>query len=178
MTPQPESLQAVVAEMRAESNVHTISAAHERTLQRVAAFADRIEAASQSGRGDGGALPELPPSLDTVRGMVRGERDWVEPCDDYYTAEQMRAYARAALATLATPTPEASAGVEERARELLAAECAECGGEGGYMAAGGDEGGVWHNCGTCRDGERLGSVNRHQALTAIAAALAAQAREG
>ena len=38
-------------------------------------------------------LPEVPASLDTVRGMVRGERDWVEPCDDYYTAAQLREYA-------------------------------------------------------------------------------------
>ena len=38
-------------------------------------------------------LPEVPASLDTVCGMVRGERDWVEPCDDYYTADQLREYA-------------------------------------------------------------------------------------
>ncbi len=42
-------------------------------------------------------LPEVPASLDTVCGMVRGERDWVEPCDDYYTADQLREYATEAV---------------------------------------------------------------------------------
>lgn len=45
----------------------------------------------------GDALPPLPPEVDAVRCMIRGEKDLAEACDYYYTAEQMRDYARAAL---------------------------------------------------------------------------------
>lgn len=63
------------------------------------------------------------------------------------------------------------ASLEQRARELLDSECPECGGEHGFMQPGGEDGGNWHTCSTCRDGERLRSVNRDQALRAITAAL-------
>lgn len=43
------------------------------------------------------ALPPLPPEVDAVRCMIRGEKDLAEACDYYYTAEQMRDYAGAAL---------------------------------------------------------------------------------
>lgn len=46
----------------------------------------------------GDSLPPLPPEVDSVRCMIRGEKDLAESCDYYYTAEQMREYARAALA--------------------------------------------------------------------------------
>lgn len=49
------------------------------------------------------ALPPLPPEVDAVRCMIRGEKDLAEACDYYYTAEQMRDYARAALS--AQPSP-------------------------------------------------------------------------
>lgn len=42
-------------------------------------------------------LPLLPPEVDAVRCMIRGEKDMAEACDYYYTADQMRDYARAAL---------------------------------------------------------------------------------
>ncbi|MHC1670488.1 hypothetical protein ACODUO_15110 [Stenotrophomonas maltophilia] len=42
-------------------------------------------------------LPPLPPEVDAVRCMIRGEEDMAEACDYYYTADQMRDYARAAL---------------------------------------------------------------------------------
>ena len=42
-------------------------------------------------------LPPLPEEVDSVRCMIRGEKGFAEPCDYYYTAEQMRDYARAAL---------------------------------------------------------------------------------
>jgi hypothetical protein len=51
--------------------------------------------------GDG--LPELPPEVDAVRCMIRGEGVMAEACDYYYTAEQMHDYARAALS--AQPSP-------------------------------------------------------------------------
>ena len=56
---------------------------------------------------------------------------------------------------------------ERKARELLAAECPECGGEQGHRSAEGD----WLNCGRCRDRERLHSVDEYQALRAISRAL-------
>lgn len=67
--------------------------------------------------------------------------------------------------------PGQLASLEQRARELLDSECPECGGEHGFMQPGGEDGGNWHTCSTCRDGERLRSVNRDQALRAITAAL-------
>ncbi len=51
----------------------------------------------------GDALPPLPPEVDPVRCMIRGEGVMAEACDYYYTAEQMRDYARAALS--AQPSP-------------------------------------------------------------------------
>lgn len=43
-------------------------------------------------------LPELPEELGAVRCMIRGEMDYSEAGDYYYTRQQMRDYARAALA--------------------------------------------------------------------------------
>ncbi|QEU34098.1 hypothetical protein [Stenotrophomonas maltophilia] len=45
----------------------------------------------------GDSLPPLPPEVDSVRCMICGEEDMAEACDYYYTADQMRDYARAAL---------------------------------------------------------------------------------
>lgn len=42
-------------------------------------------------------LPELPEELGAVRCMIRGEMDYSEAGDYYYTRQQMRDYARAAL---------------------------------------------------------------------------------
>jgi hypothetical protein len=41
-------------------------------------------------------LPELPPEVDTVRALFRGQPDHFEAQDYYYTQEQMRAYAEQA----------------------------------------------------------------------------------
>lgn len=43
-------------------------------------------------------LPPLPDELGAVRCMIRGEMDYSEAGDYYYTRQQMRDYARAALA--------------------------------------------------------------------------------
>ncbi|HDX0925482.1 TPA: hypothetical protein ACG5JQ_000372 [Stenotrophomonas maltophilia] len=67
----------------------------------------------------GDALPPLPPEVDAVRCMIRGEGVMAEACDYYYTAEQMRDYARAALS--AQPSPGGQDALAT-ARELLAAE--------------------------------------------------------
>ncbi|PZS70577.1 hypothetical protein A7X76_10210 [Stenotrophomonas maltophilia] len=54
---------------------------------------------AQPSPGDQGeALPPLPAEVDSVVCMIRGEKDMAEPLDYYYTADQMRAYAQAALA--------------------------------------------------------------------------------
>ncbi|MGX9694437.1 hypothetical protein ACTJNK_29140 [Achromobacter anxifer] len=42
-------------------------------------------------------LPELPPEVDTVRALFRGQPDHFEAQDYYYTQEQMRAYAEQAV---------------------------------------------------------------------------------
>ncbi|MBH1431039.1 hypothetical protein I5U42_06950 [Stenotrophomonas maltophilia] len=57
----------------------------------------------------GDALPPLPPEIDPVRCMIRGEGVMAEACDYYYTAEQMRDYARAALS--AQPSPAGQGGL-------------------------------------------------------------------
>lgn len=53
--------------------------------------------------------------------------------------------------------------IERRARELLAAECPECGGENGHETEDG-----WLLCGRCTDPH---TVTRYQAMQAIIAAL-------
>jgi hypothetical protein len=53
--------------------------------------------------------------------------------------------------------------IERKARELLAYECPECGGEKGH-----DTDGVWIPCSRCCDPY---TVTRHQAMQAIIAAL-------
>jgi hypothetical protein len=78
-----------------------------------------------------------------------------------------------------TPQPAAAdGGVRERARELLASECPECGGSNGYMVPAGEYAGAWQKCGTCQDGERLQSVNRSQAMRAVATALSSHRQAG
>lgn len=42
-------------------------------------------------------LPELPPEVDPVRALFRGQPDHFEAQDYYYTQEQMRAYAEQAV---------------------------------------------------------------------------------
>lgn len=42
-------------------------------------------------------LPELPPEVDTVRALFRGQPDHFEAQDYYYTQEQMTAYAEQAV---------------------------------------------------------------------------------
>lgn len=42
-------------------------------------------------------LPELPPEVDTVRALFRGQPDHFEAQDYYYTQDQMRAYAEQAV---------------------------------------------------------------------------------
>lgn len=42
-------------------------------------------------------LPELPPAVDTVRALFRGQPDHFEAQDYYYTQDQMRAYAEQAV---------------------------------------------------------------------------------
>lgn len=42
-------------------------------------------------------LPELPPEVDTVRALFRGQPDHFEAQDYYYTQEQMRDYAEQAV---------------------------------------------------------------------------------
>ena len=80
---------------------------------------------------------------------------------------------------LTTQPPHQDRGeVEQRARELLDSECPECGGGKGFMVPGDVGQSHWHNCGTCRDGERLYSVNRAQALRAITAALTEAKKQG
>ena len=58
----------------------------------------RALSAQPSPGGQGDALPPLPAEVDSVVCMIRGEKDMAEPLDYYYTADQMRAYAQAALA--------------------------------------------------------------------------------
>lgn len=45
-------------------------------------------------------LPELPEEVNSVKAMVRGEIDSVEPLDYYYTQEQMRTFAAEAVANV------------------------------------------------------------------------------
>ncbi|PJL51453.1 hypothetical protein B9Y74_05510 [Stenotrophomonas maltophilia] len=70
-------------------------------------------------------LPPLPEEVDSVRCMIRGEKGFAEPCDYYFTAKQMRDYARAALS--AQPSPGGQDALRalvsewrERAEELSA----------------------------------------------------------
>lgn len=42
-------------------------------------------------------LPPLPPEVDTVRALFRGQPDHFEAQDYYYTQDQMRAYAEQAV---------------------------------------------------------------------------------
>lgn len=42
-------------------------------------------------------LPPLPPEVDTVRALFRGQPDHFEAQDYYYTQDQMRAYAEEAV---------------------------------------------------------------------------------
>lgn len=63
----------------------------------------------------GDALPPLPPEVDAVRCMIRGEKDLAEACDYYYTAEQMRDYARAALSAQPSPGGQDVLFIEELA---------------------------------------------------------------
>ncbi|MCO5736901.1 MULTISPECIES: hypothetical protein [Stenotrophomonas maltophilia group] len=65
------------------------------------------------------ALPPLPPEVDAVRCMIRGEKDLAEACDYYYTAEQMRDYARAALSAQPSPGGQGDA-LDEVACDLPA----------------------------------------------------------
>ncbi len=67
------------------------------TTAQLAAFAAALSAQPSPG-GQGDALPPLPAEVDSVVCMIRGEKDMAEPLDYYYTADQMRAYAQAALA--------------------------------------------------------------------------------
>ena len=111
-----------------------------------------------------------------VRGLVAKWRGDAQDCsskwdDGYSTARRISAdELESALAAEGVQAGE----VEQRARELLAAECPECGGRNGYDVPDGNGSGRWQNCGTCRDDERLHSVNRDQALRAIVAALSQQ----
>lgn len=71
-------------------------------------------------------LPPLPDELDAVRCMIRGEMDYSEAGDYYYTRQQMRDYARAAL--------EAAMGVgqfrdADHLAEWLGSLVADCGQE-------------------------------------------------
>lgn len=68
----------------------------------------------------GDALPPLPTEVDAVRCMIRGEKDLAEACDYYYTAEQMRDYARAALS--AQPSPGGQGDVLDLDRVLSLAD--------------------------------------------------------
>ncbi len=53
-------------------------------------------------------LPPLPPEVDTVRALFRGQPDHFEALDYYYTQDQMRAYAEEAVRqALAELTPVA-----------------------------------------------------------------------
>ncbi|HDS1221710.1 TPA: hypothetical protein QEF96_000373 [Stenotrophomonas maltophilia] len=61
----------------------------------------------------GDQLPPLPQEVDTVHCMVRGEQDLAEPCDNYYTAEQMRDYARAALSAQPSPGGQDAPEIEQ-----------------------------------------------------------------
>lgn len=45
-------------------------------------------------------LPELPAPIDVLQAMWRGEREFMRPIGEYFTADQMRAYASSALAAL------------------------------------------------------------------------------
>lgn len=42
-------------------------------------------------------LPPLPSAVDTVRALFRGQPDYFEAQDSYYTQDQMRAYAEQAV---------------------------------------------------------------------------------
>lgn len=72
-------------------------------------------------------LPPLPAEVDSVVCMIRGEKDMAEPLDYYYTADQMRAYAQAALAARQPVGEPASKSVGIDALvKLLEDEAAEC----------------------------------------------------
>jgi hypothetical protein len=40
---------------------------------------------------------QLPESLDTVRALFRGEPEYLTPCDDYYTKDQLKKYGQDVL---------------------------------------------------------------------------------
>jgi hypothetical protein len=67
------------------------------------------------------SLPPLPPEVDAVWCMVRGEKDLVEAQDYYYTADQMRAYAAqavaAALSSLPQPTGDGWQSIESAPKD-------------------------------------------------------------
>ena len=50
-------------------------------------------------------LPPLPESLNDVKAMMRGEPEWLESCDDYYTQHQMREYGQACAEAARQPAP-------------------------------------------------------------------------
>lgn len=62
-------------------------------------------------------LSELPPAVDTVRALFRGQPDYFTAQDSYYTQDQMRAYAEEAVRqALAAPTQalKCIAGIENK----------------------------------------------------------------
>jgi hypothetical protein len=61
-------------------------------------------------------LPELPEELGAVRCMIRGEMDYSEAGDYYYTRQQMRDYARASLAASRAEVEGLKVKIEERSK--------------------------------------------------------------
>ncbi len=61
-------------------------------------------------------LPPLPATADLLQVMWRGDREFVQPVGDYFTADQMRAYAAEAVRV----------ALEQAADELAQALCDDC----------------------------------------------------
>lgn len=90
-----------------------------RAWDAVSAYINAGRATPAASDTEAAELPELPDCLSEVRAMFRGEWDYVSPGDNYYTANQMRTYARAAIASdRARIAQSAPAGTES---ELVAA---------------------------------------------------------
>lgn len=65
-------------------------------------------------------LPPLPPEVDTVRALFRGQPDHFEAQDYYYTQDQMRAYAEEAVRQALAAQVFRSVADERRAFEAWA----------------------------------------------------------